>query len=102
MAAAMVITSVSLSVPSWFVAVSATLKVPAAVGVPERVAAAALKVSHAGRLVAVNVMGAVPLAVMVYKNGTPTVPLAVSGLVMLGEPAAFTTTVPVRAGLKVS
>ena len=56
-------TSVRVSVPATLVAVSVTLFVPAAAGVPLIVAPE--KANPAGRPLAPKVIGAVPLAVMV-------------------------------------
>ena len=61
-------------VPNAFEAVSVAVFVPAVVGVPV-IKPFVLFVRPAGRLVARNVIGAVPLAVTVLLKATPTVPL---------------------------
>ena len=69
-------------------AVIVPLKVPAAVGVPE-MTPCELIVSPVGRPGAVNVIGAVPVAVQVKLYGTPTVPVAGgAALVIVGATAA--------------
>ena len=69
--------------PKEFDAVNTAIFVPAVVGVPVTTPFVA-KERPAGRLVAPNVIGAVPLAVTVLLNATPTVPLKELGEVKTG------------------
>src|SRR4051812_37301738 len=99
-AAATVIVRVALPVPLAFVAVSATVVTPIAVGVPVMTPVAATMLNPAGSGLAVKLDGE-PDAVIEKLNGVPSVPAAVSGvLVMIGAlPAA--ATVMVRVALPV-
>ncbi len=82
--ATMEMTSDLLSSPSALVAVSCTVALPACDGVPVMAPVAASNVAQAGRPAVANVMGTAPPAVRVYTKGAPTVPLAVSALLMFG------------------
>jgi hypothetical protein len=63
-------------------AVSVILNVPAVVGVPEMVAP--LKNNPSGRGAAVNVIGVVPFAMIVYLKAAPTIALTAKELEMTG------------------
>jgi hypothetical protein len=76
-----------LSNPKVFVALIVQLYTPAAVGVPEITPVVGSKLAKpgaGGMGVTPKVMGVLPVAVIVYINGTPTNPVAVRGLVMTG------------------
>jgi hypothetical protein len=72
-----------LVVPKALLADRVAVLVPAAVGVP-LISPLVAMFRSVGRLVAPNVIGAVPLAVTEYSSGTPTVPIRVEGVVITG------------------
>ena len=85
-AALIVTTSVALAVlqgPAPLLAVIVTLVVPAAVGVPEITPVLVLTLRPVGSGLAVKLVGLFA-AVIAYEKATPTVPHAVSGLVIAG------------------
>ena len=80
--AAIVIVTLPLPVPVALVAVSATAKVPACVGVPEITPLPAVIPSPGGKPLAPNLLA--PAATTVKLKVRPTVPLVLVALVMTG------------------
>jgi hypothetical protein len=100
-AAIVIFTVTALLVPVAFVAVSTTLVIPAAVGVPVMAPVDELRTRPAGSGLAVKLVGE-PVAVMVYVvNTVPTVPGAVVALVMTGAMPAAAIVMVTVAGLLV-
>lgn len=90
-AAAIVIPKVAVPVPEPLLAYSATFVVPIAVGVPVMAPVEELKVKPAGSVLTLKLVGDW-VAAIVKVNGEPTLPAAVSGvLVMTGEEPAEAT-----------
>jgi hypothetical protein len=89
--------SVALPVPELFVALTVTLDVPAAVGVPEIKPVVVFIVRPAGKPEALKLVGEF-VAVTWYEKAVPTFPLAVVALVITG---AATVTVSVSVALPV-
>jgi hypothetical protein len=87
-AAAIVSVRVALPVPPPFFAVSVTVEVPDAVGVPEINPLVLLTDNPPGNPVAPKLVG-VFVAVIWYENAVPTVPLAVVALVITGAATAI-------------
>ena len=81
-----VITSIAIPEPSILRARIVTLVVPAAVGVPDITPVEAFNVKPAGNVLIPYIVGVFD-AVIVYVKAEPTVPDAVSALVITGEVA---------------
>ena len=79
----MTIVSVWVAVPPAFVAVTVTVEVPVAVGVPEMMPVAGSIVRPAGKPVAAKAVG-LNVAVTAKLNATLTVPVVTLPLVMVG------------------
>jgi len=77
-------------VPPAFVALTVTLKFPFVVGVPDIAPVPVFTVSPEGNPLAPKLVGLL-LAVMVYGNATPCLPLAVRELVMTGVAGLIVT-----------
>ena len=75
--------SVALPVPPALVALIVTLYVPAVVGVPEITPVLVFTLKPGGKPVAPKLVGLF-VAVIVYENATPAVPVAVRELVITG------------------
>src|SRR5262245_15455593 len=76
--------NVWVPVPLAFVAVMLPLNVPVAVGVPENNPVVALKLTPGMAGTVVPKLVGLLVAVIWYENTTPTCPVAVLGLVILG------------------
>ena len=76
--------------PPAFVALTVTLKFPFVVGVPDIAPVLVFTVSPEGNPLAPKLVGLL-LAVMVYGNATPCLPLAVRELVMTGVAGLIVT-----------
>jgi hypothetical protein len=86
-----VMTRLALALPTSFDAPSETVNEPAAFGVPDNTPPE--NDAHAGRLVALSVRGAEPLAVSVYEKAAPTTASAESAEVMAGGARTVMTSV---------